>query len=86
MVTEFGGIAYAAEGTWGYATVSTPEEFEEKLGSLFAALNASPVLAGHCYTQLTDTLQGANGLATADRRPKLDAAVLRALITGRSES
>ena len=86
MVTEFGGIAYAAEGTWGYATVSTPEEFEEKVGSLFAALNASPVLAGHCYTQLTDTLQEANGLATADRRPKLDAAVLRALITGRSES
>ena len=56
------------------------------MGSLFAALNASPVLAGHCYTQLTDTLQEANGLATADRRPKLDAAVLRALITGRSES
>lgn len=39
-----------------------------------------------CYTQLTDTLQEANGLATADRQPKLDAAVLRALITGRSES
>lgn len=42
MVTEFGGIAYAAEGTWRYATVST--------------------------------------------RPKLDVAVLRALITGREES
>jgi len=86
MVTEFGGIAYAAEGTWGYATVSTPEEFEEKVGGLFAALNASPVLAGHCYTQLTDTLQEANGLATAGRRPKLDAAVIRALVTGRDET
>ncbi len=82
MVTEFGGIAYAAEGTWGYAVVSSPEEFEQKVGGLFAALNASPVLAGHCYTQLTDTLQEANGLATADRRPKLDPAVIRAFVTG----
>ncbi|WP_114854230.1 glycoside hydrolase family 2 protein [Brachybacterium sp. YJGR34] len=84
MVTEFGGIAYAAEGTWGYATVSGPEEFEEKVSSLFDALNASPVLAGHCYTQITDTLQEANGLATADRRPKLDPAVIRAFVTGRA--
>ncbi|WP_193106869.1 glycoside hydrolase family 2 protein [Brachybacterium sp. FME24] len=83
MITEFGGIAYAAEGTWGYATVTTPEEFETKVGGLFAALNASPVLAGHCYTQLTDTLQEANGLAGADRRPKLDPAVIRAFVTGR---
>ena len=86
MITEFGGIAYAAEGTWGYATVSSPEEFEQKVGGLFAALNDSPVLAGHCYTQLTDTLQEANGLATADRRPKLDAAVIRALVTGRDQA
>src|SRR5699024_4959493 len=83
MITEFGGIAYAAEGTWGYATVSEPEEFREKVGGLFAALNDSPTLAGHCYTQLTDTLQEANGLATADLVPKLEAAVLRPMITGR---
>ena len=83
MITEFGGIAYAAEGTWGYATVSDPEEFREKVGSLFAALNTSPTLAGHCYTQLTDTLQEANGLATADRVPKLEAAEIRGLVTGR---
>ena len=82
MVTEFGGIAYAAHGTWGYATVSTPEEFEEKVASLFAALHASEVVAGCCYTQLTDTLQEANGLADADRRPKPDPAVIRALVTG----
>ena len=83
MVTEFGGIAYAAEDTWGYATVSSPEEYEDKVGGLFAALNSSPVLTGHCYTQLTDTLQEANGLATADRKPKLDASVIRAFVTGR---
>jgi beta-galactosidase/beta-glucuronidase len=82
MITEFGGIAYAAEGTWGYATVSGPEAFAEKVGGLFAALNTSPTLAGHCYTQLTDTLQEANGLATADRVPKLEASAIRALVTG----
>lgn len=85
MVTEFGGIAYAAEGTWGYATVSTEDEFGEKVAGLFAAMNSSPTLAGHCYTQLTDTLQEANGLATAERRPKLEAAVIRALVTGRPQ-
>src|SRR5699024_30017 len=85
MVTEFGGIAYAAEGTWGYAVVSSPEEIEQKVGGLFAALNARPVLAGHWSTQLTDTLQEANGLAAADREPKLDAAVIRAFVTGETE-
>src|SRR5699024_328863 len=83
MITEFGGIAYAAEGTWGYATVSEPEEFRAKVGGLFAALNDSPTPAGHCYTQLADTLQEAIGLATADRVPKLGAAVIRSLVTGR---
>ncbi|WP_083713274.1 glycoside hydrolase family 2 protein [Brachybacterium sp. P6-10-X1] len=85
MVTEFGGIAYASEGTWGYATVTTPEEFEAKVSGLFAALNGTSALAGHCYTQLTDTLQEANGLADADRRPKLDPAVIRAFVTGRAQ-
>src|SRR5699024_5010598 len=83
MITEFGGIAYAAEGTWGYATVSEPEEFRAKVGGLFAALNASPTLAGHCYTQLTDTLDEANGLATAVRLTQLESTVIRALVTGR---
>ncbi|GAA1734822.1 glycoside hydrolase family 2 protein [Brachybacterium phenoliresistens] len=85
MITEFGGIAYAAEGTWGYATVEGPEEFADTVGGLFAALNDSPALAGHCYTQLTDTLQEANGLATADRVPKLPAERIRAIVTGRGE-
>lgn len=85
MVTEFGGIAYAAQGTWGYATVSSPEEYQEKVASLFDALHASEVVTGFCYTQLTDTLQEANGLADADRKPKLDPAVIRAFVTGHRE-
>lgn len=85
MVTEFGGIAYAAKGTWGYAVVSSDAEFASRIGGLFAALHASPLLAGFCYTQLTDTMQESNGLLTADRRPKLPLARLRAMITGRKD-
>ncbi|MBK0330558.1 glycoside hydrolase family 2 [Brachybacterium sp. MASK1Z-5] len=82
MLTEFGGIAFAVAETWGYAVVGSEEEFTERVGGLFEAVTASPVLAGFCYTQLTDTQQEANGLATADRRPKLDAAVIRGFVTG----
>ncbi|MBT2484037.1 MULTISPECIES: glycoside hydrolase family 2 protein [unclassified Microbacterium] len=82
MVTEFGGISYAGEGTWGYAVVTSDEDYEREVGDLFAALHASPVVAGFCYTQLTDTMQEANGLLRADRSPKLPIEVLRALITG----
>ncbi|WP_152354068.1 glycoside hydrolase family 2 protein [Brachybacterium subflavum] len=82
MLTEFGGIAYATAETWGYAVVGSEEEFSERVGGLFEAVTASPVLAGFCYTQLTDTQQEANGLATAERRPKLDPAAIRAFVTG----
>ena len=82
MVSEFGGISYAGDDTWGYATVTTAAEYEQILRGLFAALNSSPHLAGLCYTQLTDTLQEANGLLHADRTPKLPIEVLRGLITG----
>jgi hypothetical protein len=40
------------------------------------------VLAGFCYTQLTDTMQEANGLLTEDREPKLPIEELRSMITG----
>jgi hypothetical protein len=45
------------------------------------ALLDSEVLAGFCYTQLTDTEQETNGLLTAERRPKLDLDVLRNINT-----
>ena len=37
---------------------------------LLAAVHELDAFAGFCYTQLTDTFQEANGLFTADRRPK----------------
>jgi beta-galactosidase/beta-glucuronidase len=81
MLTEFGGIKYAPESSsWGYSVASSPSEFESRLRAIHDALRASPTLAGTCYTQLTDTMQEANGLVTADRKPKLDIAVIRSIV------
>ncbi len=92
MLTEFGGVRYtprddlptdeARTGTWGYSTATSPEDFAARLGDLLGAVHASTVLAGFCYTQLTDTMQEANGLLDEQRRPKLPMKQLRAIITG----
>ena len=85
IVSEFGGVALDTrrnDGSWGYAVVPDVEHLEARLRAVFGALRASPVLAGWCYTQLTDTLQETNGLTDPDRRPKLPVAVLREIIAG----
>ncbi|MHA7264413.1 glycoside hydrolase family 2 TIM barrel-domain containing protein [Arthrobacter sp. TMN-37] len=84
MVSEFGGVTYAPDSpiaTWGYSTVESAEDFADRVGGLFSALQTSPVLAGFCYTQLTDTLQEANGLTDENRKPKLPVEVIRAIVT-----
>ena len=68
------------ETTWGYTTADGPEDFEARLCRAFGALQASPHLAGFCYTQLADTMQEANGLADAHRRPKISAKVIREIV------
>jgi hypothetical protein len=92
MLTEFGGLRYTpdggpdqAQGTWGYSTVTDPDEFAARLGDWLDAVRASPVLAGFCYTQLTDTLQEANGLLDEHRHPKIALERLHAIITGHAE-
>lgn len=85
MVSEFGGISYAPdrEGVgWGYATVQRPGEYEALLRELFTAIQSSPVLAGFCYTQLSDTMQEVNGLTDTRRRPKLPMATIRKIVLG----
>ena len=85
MVTEFGGISFAPKAdiqTWGYSRVDSAEQFESSLRGLFAGIQSSPVLAGFCYTQLTDTLQEGNGLTDAERRPKLPADVICSIVRG----
>lgn len=48
-------------------------------------VRASRLLRGFCWTQLTDTLQEANGLCDENRVPKLPIETLRAIITGEKE-
>ncbi|HEY8318633.1 MAG TPA: glycoside hydrolase family 2 TIM barrel-domain containing protein [Amnibacterium sp.] len=86
VLSEFGGIRFSPGGAgtedWGYSTAADADDLRERLSGLLEAVHASPLLAGFCYTQLTDTLQEANGLLTADREPKLPMEQLRAIITG----
>jgi hypothetical protein len=72
MLTEFGGIAFAAnqEKTWGYSRSETPESLSERYSKLLVAVRSIHSLAGFCYTQFADTYQEANGLLYADRTPK----------------
>jgi hypothetical protein len=85
IVSEFGGVSFAPthDGrAWGYVTASEASRFEGLLRELFQALQASPVLAGFCYTQLTDTFQEANGLTDPLRKPKLPVATIRSIVHG----
>ncbi|TFD23161.1 glycoside hydrolase family 2 protein [Cryobacterium lyxosi] len=85
IVSEFGGVTYAPDSpikTWGYSTVESAEDYAHRLRELFSALHQSPVLAGFCYTQLTDTLQEANGLTDENRIPKLPIAEIREIVMG----
>lgn len=88
MLTEFGGISYRPDPgvPWfGYETVTNSDDFLDRYGKLVDAILESPVIAGFCYTQLTDTEQETNGLLTSHREPKLDPALVRA-INGRSSA
>jgi len=88
MLTEFGGLSLRPEGGaqwWGYGTVSSAEEYLAKYRELLEAVLDSPVIAGFCYTQLTDTGKETNGLLTEDRVPKVDPAAVR-VITGRASA
>jgi beta-galactosidase/beta-glucuronidase len=86
IVSEFGGTTYDAgrEDFWnGYGAVGSADELLERYRELVTALLSSPVVAGFCYTQLTDTQQETNGLVTEARVPKVDPAAIRA-VTSRS--
>ena len=82
VVSEFGGLSFAPEtgAEWfGYDKLADAEALLARYGELVTALLDSTVLAGFCYTQLTDTEQETNGLVTAAREHKLDPARVRAI-------
>jgi hypothetical protein len=85
LVTEFGGVSFAperGEEWFGYGTVTSDRDFIDRYRELCSALHASTLLAGFCYTQLTDTLQETNGLLTESRTPKVDIEAIRAITAG----
>jgi hypothetical protein len=73
ILSEFGGIALLTDRAsgWGYSHVSDAEELAAAYEGMMRALQACRGIAGFCYTQLTDTFQEPNGLATAARVPKV---------------
>ena len=82
MLTEFGGITFAADrappqGVWGYTVVTDAQTLASRYGALIHAVISTPLLSGFCYTQFADTFQEANGLLTSDRRPTVPLEELR---------
>jgi beta-galactosidase/beta-glucuronidase len=78
IVSEFGGIRFAGAGGWAYGEVGGPDELLAAYRSRVEALMGPGPVEGFCYTQLTDVEQERNGLLGFDRRPKLEAGLLRA--------
>ena len=78
LVTEFGGLRVAAEGGWGWLEVKDGDELVRAYRQLIDAFIEPGPVQGFCYTQLTDVQQEQNGLVAFDRRPKVDAALIRA--------
>lgn len=86
FISEFGGISFPVDESksdqWGYSEASDATDFETRLTSILEALRESTWVSGICYTQLTDTMQETNGLATANRTPKLAEEHIRHIVLG----
>lgn len=74
IVSEYGGVRFAQEGTdgWGYSSDNDPHNYVQHVASLTAALLRSPHVQGYCYTQLCDVESEQNGLLTYERKPKVN--------------
>ncbi len=85
LLTEFGGVEFvtsrSADETWGYFSATDAADFEARVRAILEPVQDSAVLRGWCWTQLTDTLQEANGLCDENRVPKLPVETLREMIT-----
>ncbi len=89
LLTEIGGVRFVPDSdaaTWGYSTATSADDYADRIAAILEPIQASPHVAGFCWTQLTDTLQEANGLCTADRRPKLPAEQIAGLVQGASSA
>ncbi|MBP5300956.1 MAG: hypothetical protein J6Y80_06085, partial [Victivallales bacterium] len=77
FVDEWGGFQYIdghapEENSWGYGDrIREASDYLRKIAEQLEVLLAAPQVAGYCYTQLVDVEQEQNGLADANRVPKL---------------
>ncbi len=86
FVSEFGGFKWVPEsekalesGSWGYGGGPTSlEDFYHRFDAVCETLLDNSRMFGYCYTQLTDIYPELNGIFTFDRKPKFDAARLKA--------
>jgi hypothetical protein len=87
VLSEFGGIAVSgSKDTWGYSKAPGEDALAVQYEQLMAAVHSIGLLSGFCYTQFADTYQEANGLLTADRRPKIPLPRLAAATKGRMDT
>ena len=88
FVSEYGGIKWVMKedaAAWGYGkSVTSEEEFFDRLKGLTDALLDNPHIFALCYTQLTDVEQEQNGLLTYDRRFKFEPARYKAIFSRKS--
>ncbi|HEY8951175.1 MAG TPA: glycoside hydrolase family 2 TIM barrel-domain containing protein, partial [Candidatus Dormibacteraeota bacterium] len=77
VVSEFGGVALAGSGGFGWSEASGGEALLKAYEGMVEALMGAGPVEGFCYTQLTDIEQERNGLLAFDRTPKVDPSRLR---------
>ncbi|KAL2832618.1 glycoside hydrolase superfamily [Aspergillus cavernicola] len=92
ICSEFGGVniapakdAQASARDWGYTTAADPNDLLARLEKLFMAVVRGGHTCGFVYTQLTDIEQEVNGLYSYDRREKVAADRIKALMDAAKE-
>lgn len=84
VLSELGGVGLAlgpaVDDRFDYVRAGDGEDLLARFAALVAAAESVPELRGWCWTQLADVEQEVNGLLTADRRPKVDPARIRAAL------
>lgn len=86
VLSEMGGVGLddgaAVTDRFDYTAAVDADDLLARFATLTAAVESVPEMRGWCWTQLADTEQEINGLLTADRRPKVAPARLRAVLDG----
>ncbi|PNS15818.1 hypothetical protein CAC42_4270 [Sphaceloma murrayae] len=85
LCTEMGGVNIQTKGNeggkdWGYTTASDPEDLVKRVKSLVLGAVQGGQICGFVWTQLTDIEQETNGLYDIDRKEKLDARKVKAIL------